>query len=239
MYAIRQGIEVLVRCAVLFAPLILGIHLLICILIIPELSPYRLLPLLDHGLLAPLQGTLAPIVWFSQFIWCAFYMPAVDVPAKKMFVSGCWFVLATTVALLIIFAVVISFLGDATVQYLYPFDMVERYVQITGILERSSVLFMIVWLLGIFVKVASLLFILNLAVAQTGRGMRYRKTSIPVTVVFFLIVLALFPTNESLQHEGRLVLYLCSVAGNLVIPLLLVIFLLIFRKAKGKTRMQS
>ncbi|BBN97827.1 GerAB/ArcD/ProY family transporter [Sporolactobacillus terrae] len=236
LYAIRQGIEVLVRCTVLFAPLILAVYLLICVLIVPELSADRLLPLFDHGIWAPLRGTLLPAVSFSQFIWGAFYMPAVSVPAKKMFTSGCWFVLAVTLTLLIIFAVVVCFLGDATLQSLYPFAMVERYVQITGILERSSAFFMIVWLLGVFVKTATLLFILNLAAAQTFHRQSYVRTALPVVVLFFFTVLVLFPTSESLLHQGHVLLYTCSIAGNLVIPLVTAFYLFFYRKMTGKAR---
>lgn len=235
MYAVRQGLEVICRCSVFFFPFIIGVQLITCMLILPELSPYRLLPILDKGVLDPLKGAVFSFSWYSEFLWGAFYMPAVSVPAKKMLRTGFIFVTATTVSLLLVFTVVICFLGDATSQYLYSFDIVERYIQISGLIERSSAFFMIVWLLGVFVKMALLLFIICINTAQLIDKKNYNKMAFPVTVLLLVTCMFCFTSMESMYQKGLFFLNICCLMGNMILPILLLIYCLLFhRSAKSK-----
>lgn len=230
MYAVHQGLEVICRSSVFFFPFIIAVQLITCLLILPELSPYRLLPILDKGILYPLKGAVFSFAWYSEFLWGAFYMPAVSVPAKKMLTTGFLFVTATTVSLLIVFFVVICFLGDATSQYLYSFDIVERYIQVSGLIERSSALFMIVWLLGVFVKMALLMFIISVNTAHFVKKISYAKLALPVMLLLLLISSFCFTSMKSMYQNGMFFLNICCLVGNMILPILLLIYCLLFHR---------
>jgi spore germination protein KB len=65
-FNVRGGLEVIGRSAQMFVPMVLVLFIWIVILLIPDLDPKNMLPIMEHGAGPSLMGALVPQAWFSE-----------------------------------------------------------------------------------------------------------------------------------------------------------------------------
>lgn len=220
-YASKKGIEVIGRSAQIILPFMLLFYLSVSLLITPEVSLSNMLPVLEKGVMPPIKGAILVVAWFSEFFWISFCLTSLTDPPKKILKYGFLSVFLTTISLLVFFVIDIGVLGNYTGQTLYPTHLVERYIQIGTFIERVSAFFMSVWVLGMFIKLAFLCFVIIQSSSQLFHISNYRHLIIPIVIMIFFLSLSFFTSTQSLLVIGFPLLIMACQIGNVFIPITL------------------
>lgn len=219
-YAVKNGIEVIARCAQLILPFILFVCFGIFFLLLPDIQFQNLFPILEKGLIPPLKGAVLPMVWYSEFFWMTFCLGSLTETPKKIIKSGFLCVTAITVTILLTFIADLGILGLYTGLTLYPISLAERYIQVGTFVERTSAFFMSIWVLGVFIKLAYLSFII---IRNSGKLLHMtedRLLILPIFIICFWISLRIFNSTASLFQTGNFLIVVAMSCSNIAFPAL-------------------
>lgn len=230
-YACYKGIEVIARVSQIIFPLMIFFYIAICLLALPSVTLSNMLPILEKGLLPPIKGAIVPLSWFSEFFWLSFCLNSLP-PRKKIILPGVLTVLILTLTLLFVFVIDIGVLGAYTGQSLFPSHVVVRYIELGTFVERVSAFFMSLWVLGMFIKICFLLYVILQGVYKLGNFSNRIPVILCVTVTVFTLSLLLFNSTNSLNSEGTPIFYIICQLCNIAPPILLY-FLVLLKKKLG------
>jgi spore germination protein KB len=176
---VRGGLEVLGRSAQMFVPIVLILFMCIVILLIPDLHPENMFPMLEDGLMPSLRGSMVPQAWFSEFILISFMMPYVMDKEKGMK----WGVLSVVIVMLTMvitnFASLFLF-GEITSIFTYPVMVAARFISIADFFEHLETLVMAIWVMGTFVKISAFYYAIVIGTAQLLKLSDYRPLTLPI-----------------------------------------------------------
>ena len=181
--AVYSGIEVIARCNEFLLPLILLCCIPLYLLMLKEADPNRILPILNHGLLPVLQGSVSLSgAFINQLFILGWLLPFLNQPKKAMKVS---LLALLSISIQILAGVLFSLmiLGPLTGRLTYSFLSVIQYIGIEGSLERLEAVAVAMWVMGMFVKVSVSLFILCLSVSQLFGIPNYRAFLTPMILL--------------------------------------------------------
>lgn len=184
--AVRGGIEVIARTAIICTTIYL-VALLSLFLLIKDIKISYVLPVLENGFLPVVKGGMVHGAWFSEFFLLAFLFPFVNRVNNKTLKSG-W---KTTLFVMLIFIYVnffvLTYLEKSAVNQLYPVYSIVRSISVLGFFENFEVLITAAWVLGNFVKVSLFLYVTSLGLAQLLRLSDYRLIVFPISLLVILI----------------------------------------------------
>nr|WP_281173028.1 endospore germination permease [Cohnella panacarvi] len=155
--AVRGGVELLARCAVIFTPLFC-LPLFFLLLLIPELHAQYLLPVLERGIVPVLQGSATPQAWFSELFIMSFFLPRLADPDK----AGKWGAISLTaviLSLLYIDFIALLLLGPDLSNKIYPVLVAFRYISLADFFENLEAMLLAIWVVGNFVKISVFLYV--------------------------------------------------------------------------------
>ncbi|HEY8342047.1 MAG TPA: endospore germination permease [Calditerricola sp.] len=178
-FAVRGGLEVIGRLAELFVPVFVALLVLSILLILPELEPTNMLPILENGLAPSFKGALVPLGWLSEMFLLAFLLPFLSDPEngrKAGFVTAAALIVTMTVANL----VTLWLFGDITSKLSYPIMTGVQYIDIADFLQNVESIVMAIWVTGAFVKIAAFYYVLVLGTAQWLHLTDYRPLALPM-----------------------------------------------------------
>lgn len=231
-FTVRGGVEVLGRFTQLFVPFLILMWLLIIILIIPDLEPKNMFPVMEHGIMPSIKG--APQSWFTHYALFAYIFPFLT-DRKKGMKWGMISIFSAMLTLTIFNLTALFVFGGSTADRLYPLMDVSRYVSIGNFLEHVEAIVMAIWVLGAFIKISVYYYVLVLGTAQWLHLSDYRPVVFPLG---FLLILFSIWSASNLQeliaaYERSLPFYYDTF--HLVIPILLLLIAIIRKKKrKGK-----
>ncbi|MET1248116.1 GerAB/ArcD/ProY family transporter [Sporolactobacillus sp. STCC-11] len=232
IYSTSAGVEVIARCAQIILPSTVILSIGIFLLLLPDIQFHNILPIFEKGLVPPIKGSFVAMAWLSELNWTTFYFHTVTESAKRVRRLGYLYVAAIISSLLLFFILILGVLGPYTAHSLYPASLAERYIRIGSFIERTSAFFMSIWILGIFIKVTSLLFILTqCAQALTHIASTSLITS-SIAVIYFFLSLFLFTSTSSLFQTAYPLFLKTAFSTNF--GLLTLIFFIGFLKKKIK-----
>ena len=223
-YASRNGVEVISRVNEMLFPLILGSFLLIFILVTKDMDLYKLTPMLEEGILPVLDGSFSTAARYSEFTWLAMIYPFVKDSEKVsraiwlgIVVCGLQFVVASVM--------VTSIYGYPMVKNLaFPVLAVARTVSIANFLERMESVVMVVWILGVLVKVALFYYAFTLGSAQWLNLKDYKPLALPAGVILAAMSVLLFANLQELSGFTKpFIATPYSLIFILVIPVILLV----------------
>lgn len=193
-FAVRGGIEMLARSAVIFTPIFM-LPIFFLLLLIPELDPKNMLPLLNHGISPVLKGTILPQSWVSEFFLVSFFLPHLSDPGKGA--KWCVFSLCAVIASMTFVNLIVLFLlGPDTSNKTYPVLIAFRYIRIGGFFENMEALLLAMWVVGNFVKIGVFYYAAVISFSQWMKLADYRPVVFPLgifTVIFSIWDLPNFP----------------------------------------------
>ncbi|GGG03220.1 GerAB/ArcD/ProY family transporter [Paenibacillus abyssi] len=188
LYGAYLGLEVIARTGEVLFPWILVIFSVTILLLLKNIDPGQVLPILPDGLLMPLKGVY-PLLGFpiSELVVFLLVIPFVKGQNKIKKYFNLYFLLAAATGACIVF-ISISVLGvDVTARSTFSvFDMAKE-INVGNFFERVEVLVGGIWMMTIFVKLSICFYAANLATAQLFNLRSYRVTLLP----FGMFVLAL------------------------------------------------
>ncbi|MFS0876377.1 endospore germination permease [Solibacillus isronensis] len=183
--AVRGGIEVIARAAVICTTLYLSTAVSLLFLI-KDIDVSYMLPILENGLLPVMKGGFIHQAWFSEFFILAFIFPFIK-NSKEGLKSGMRASFYVMLMLLYVNFFVLTLLGVSSANQFYPVYSAVRAINVLGFFENFEVIIMASWVLGSFVKIAIFLYVSSLGLAQLFRLSDYRLVVFPLSVfiIFF------------------------------------------------------
>lgn len=231
-YAVTGGVEVLARIAQFFIPFVVVSLLIMFLLLIPDMHPKHLFPVLEHGIMPSIRGAATPQAWFSEFFLISFLLPVLrDRENGKK--SGLLTILAVTITLAITNLVVLLVSGRDVVTVVYPLMDAAMYISFADFFENLDAVVMAIWVIGAFIKISAFFYAATLGTAQWLRLTDYRPLVLPMAFLIFLFSFWGMPTFQYLfdfiDHTGPFYLTLLQT----VFPFFLLLIAWI-RNRKGK-----
>lgn len=236
--AVRGGIEVIGRLAELITPLLLILFSLIFILLVTEMDTRNLFPIFGRGVIPSIKASYFLNLWFSEFMLMGFLLPFLvnQQGGRKWGMISVLSVMFTMVSLNIV--ILLAF-GKAIDGLSVPFSTAVQYINIGDFLAHLESLVMAFWIMGAFIKIAVLLYILSLGIAQWFSLSEYRPLVFPVAL---LVILLAFWQIPNVATYFAFVTSIGAVGSHLfgiLIPVLLLFIAFMKRKKKSKQRVEQ
>jgi len=232
-YTARYGLEVIARVNQIFLPLIIISVLAASIIVftMPNTSLVHVLPVLENGIKPLLAGTAKVADWLGEAIVLGMVIPFFYPPkySRPVAMAG---VLISGLILTLISLVVVATFGKNSPTLFFPFYSAVLLIEIARVI-RLDVVITTIWIIGAFIKISFLLYILAHGTAQWFKLGKHNFLILPLAVIIFSLSSIILKSvaeyeNTSLQISG----YLLSI--SLVLPAFLLLTAVITGRAAGK-----
>ncbi len=198
-FNVRGGVEVMGRSAQIFVPIVLFLFTCLVILLIPDLDPKHMLPIMEHGIMPSLMGSLVPQGWFSEYLLISFLLPYLS-DQKNGLKWGTISVLVVMLTMVITNIASLWLLGDITKSLTYPVMVAARYISIGNFFEHLESLVMAIWVAGTFMKISMFYYALVLGTAQWLGLSVYRHITLPIGLLLVLFSFWVAPSLPELNY---------------------------------------
>jgi len=231
--AVKAGAEAFARCSQIFLPVVLLLILLNFALLLPELKPMNLLPVLGNGMTPVVKGTLVVQGWYCQFMLISFFYPYLH-ESKRSLRVGMASVAGVMAAMLISNMTLLFLFGNVTAKFNYPFLMASRYIRVGDFVEHVEAMVMMIWVLGAFVKITAFYYVAAAGFANVFRVNDYRLFVYPVGLVIAVMSMWVAPNMQELANflSTNGTFYILS--GYLVFPFLVLAVAWLRRRASAR-----
>lgn len=164
-YAVHGGLEVIARLGQMFFPFfIIPLFLFLFILLI-YMNPKNILPIMENGMMPSIKGGVVLSSWFCELFLISFFLPHLKKDSKGL-KWGIYTGIAITITLMFVNLVVIFALGRFSYYAVTPLLTVVRYISIGEFFEHVEAGLLAIWILGTFVKITTLYYIVTKAASQ-------------------------------------------------------------------------
>jgi len=197
-WAVRRGFEVIARTGQIFVPIITLFTLLILVLLIPELNPHHLLPLLERGAAPVLQGSLVVDGWFSQLLLAVYILPLVR-DKNNIKKWGFWCVTCITFVMVASNLAVFMLVGESAGYYTYPVLMAARYIAYAEFFEHLEAIVMMVWVLGEYIKISVYYYAITRGISDTFRLQKPEAIVMPVGLLLLFVCFWVGPDFQTVS----------------------------------------
>ncbi|WP_162463225.1 GerAB/ArcD/ProY family transporter [Paenibacillus psychroresistens] len=225
-----KGIEVISRCALILFLFVVISTVLGSILLVPDMEPKNILPVLESGWNPILKGAgqIATIP-LGETIVFGMLIPYVNQMAfvKKTVITV---IGVTGLLLLLTFFVNIFVLGEIASKQLFPSYTSVMYIAVGDFFERIEPLVFTVWIFNGFTKLTICLLVSALALSQTIGSRDYRFYLIPLGLLLLELSLILHPNQLDLIAYIKDIWPLFSLPFLIFVPLILLIISFLKRK---------
>lgn len=232
-FTVYTGLETIGRLGQLFFPVFFLPLILAILLLLPELHPQNIFPIMENGIMPSIKGAFAPQAWFGEFLLISFLLPFLsDIEkGRKWGIISVFFVMLT---LVMVNLLVLFLLGANLASYSYPLLKASRYVSLADFLENLESAVMAIWVLGNFVKFSVTYYCLVLGTAQWLNLSDYKPVVFPLGLWTMIISFWGIPSQmESTEYSTLKGFPYLSLVFQTLIPLSL-LMIAVIRKGKKK-----
>lgn len=214
--AVYAGLEALARSAQFFFLLCVIPLVITIILVIKDLQPGNLMPVLAKGVLPSIQGAVYPAAWFSEIFFLFTFFPflknkkSTGSVVRKTLVAG-------IVTMIVVNVVTLMIVGNNIANLLYPMIDTAKYISIADFLENLESGIMAVWVMGVFVKFSALYYVLALSTASVFGLHSLRTVVAPLGLLILVFSQWGFP-NFAAISEMRVAICFTLLVFTLFIP---------------------
>ncbi|WP_416825424.1 GerAB/ArcD/ProY family transporter [Ectobacillus polymachus] len=233
-FAIYGGLEVLARAALVFLPVFALPLLLVTVMLLPDMEPQNILPIMGDGILPSLQGAFFLMTWFGGLLYLSFLLPFLKDKGKGWKWSTIS-VIAITLTIAVTNLTTVFVLGNITQDKIYPVINIVRYISLVHFFEHVEAISIAVWITGAFIKFSLLYYALVLGTAQVLNVSDYKLFILPMGFLQVLFSIWVAPSFEEISH-------FFSTAGSIFYPFIEIIiplFLLFVGLIRKKYRSTS
>ncbi|MGC5328082.1 GerAB/ArcD/ProY family transporter [Brevibacillus sp. SYSU BS000544] len=231
-FAVRGGVEVLGRIALVFFPAFMFLFLLVHILLLPDLKPEFLFPVLENGVKPSIMGSIIPAGWFSEVFLIAFLIPFVT-DTKRCGKLGGIFICLVMGAMVISNLVILFLFGNTVSTLVYPFMRAASYVSLADFFENLEAVVMTFWIGGLFVKISVFYYANVIGAAQLFQLSDYRPIILPIGFLTLLFSIWGIPRFEDLSHFVTFTGPFYLTFFGTIIPFLLMVIALLRKGISG------
>ncbi|MFD2371551.1 endospore germination permease [Brevibacillus sp. GCM10020057] len=184
--AVTGGIEVIARSGQIFSPFFVGPFVIMILLVLKDMEPQNMLPILENGLLPTFRGAVTPQGWFSEAFLITFLLPVLK-EKERGGMAGHIAVFFSMITMVIANLVTLFLMGEITSALLFPIMDIARYVSIADFFENLESGVMAIWVVGAFIKVSLFYYASAQTAAHWLQLSSYRVAVLPIgwlTVLF-------------------------------------------------------
>lgn len=232
-FCIYGRLEVLARCAQFLFPIFILPLFFSIVFLAKDFQFGNILPVLQNGIMPPIKGAIPPSIWFGEIFVIAFLLPYLA-DGKKVMKFGMFSVLGAMLTLVIVNLAALFVLGMATANKTYPLMNVIRYASFGSFFENIEAVIMAVWVVGAFVKISVLYYVLTLGTAQWLNLSDYRPIVWPIGILLVQFTFWGVPSEMALVRLEATDFPLYSFFIQLCLPLFLLVIALMRNKNKKK-----
>ncbi|MBP1989997.1 GerAB/ArcD/ProY family transporter [Paenibacillus eucommiae] len=220
--AVRSGLEVLGRSAQTFIFLLICLILVITLLLIPEMKPGNMLPILEHGLQPVIKGAFPPMDWFSSYFVMMFLLPFLSDKQNGM-KWGMISVFAVMVTMIISNLIALFLFSDIIASLNYPLMAAVRKISLASFFEHVEAFVMAIWILGAFIQISMHFYTTVLAAAQWLELESYRPIVFPLGFLLTVLGVWVAPNSQEMSYILGTTFTFYALSIRLLIPLLLLL----------------
>ncbi|MEY2196590.1 endospore germination permease [Neobacillus sp. BF23-41] len=232
-FAVCGGLEVLGRASQFFVPIVVLLWGVIVILLIPDMDPKNILPILEKGITPPIIGAITPMGWFTHFILISFILPFVTDQEKGM-KWGIISIFGIMITLVLLNMTTFFVFGRNTANYLYPVMFAVRYIRIADFFEQIDPVIVAIWVSGTFIKISVYYYALVLGTTQWLNLSNCRPVVFPLGFLLILFSFWSIPSLLELVHFLRIVPFY-----NMTIEMVIPTFLLLIAVLRNRNRQKA
>jgi len=218
--AVRGGVNVLARSAVIFTTLFM-MPLVFLLLLIQDLNWTNILPMLSQGIVPVLKAEAVPQAWISELFLMTYFLPYIN-DQKKVKRWLYMVVGVIVISMALVDLVVLLLLGPDTGNKMYPVLVAFRYMS-AGFFENLEALLLAMWVLGNFVKLGVYLYATVISSSQCCGVSDYRSLVFPIAILAAVFGIWDLPNIATLNILIRKVSVFEMPLFMIVIPLLLLL----------------
>lgn len=233
-YAVHGGLEVIVRMGQIFFPLFtIPLFLFLFILLI-SMEPKNILPIMENGILPSFKGSFILSSWFSEMFLISFFLPYLK-KRETGLKWGMYTTMAITITMVMVNFVMLLVLGAYSYYALNPFLTAVRYISLGEFFEHVEAGLLAIWILGTFVKVTVLYYI----VTRVASGLLNLKDErVLIFPLGFLQLIMCFWVSKSFQELSA---FFMNILPSYFFTFLILIpsFLLFISSVKNKMQLSK
>jgi spore germination protein KB len=237
--AVREGIEVIARCGTLFAAIVWLTTFTLVVLLLGEMEPSNLLPVLDVPLKDFIQSThiMVAIPYCDIVVFLMIFPYAADqTKLKKPVLIG---ISLAALQLLIVVLRDVLVLGVNVGNVSSASFMAARQIDIADVLTRMDILVAISLLTVIFMKLAVFYYVTVLGTAQVLHLRSYKPLIIPIGVLAVTIGVALYPSDMEQVYAAQYAWPFNTVICEFLLPAVTVLVIGIRRLVGGNRGIEA
>lgn len=230
--AVRKGIEVIARCSFTFSTIVTASVLAVTVLLIPDMKPSNLLPILEVEPLKFIQSVhIILVIPFCDIVAFLFIFPYTSNKRqiRKPVLTG---LSLSAVLLLIVVLRDAAVLGPRMLITSSASFAVSRQIDIANVLTRLDILVAITMLITVFIKVTIFYYVTVLGIAQTLRLRSYTPLVVPIGAIAVTIATNLYPSDMQQIYAGQFVWPFNASVSEFIIPVITIIVISIRRLLK-------
>lgn len=229
-YAVYCGLEVIARINEILLPLGILILLIIALINIPNMDMYKLLPVLYNGIYPPIKGAFLIQTWLTETVVFLQILPYIKERQKiRKYLNLS--ILTLGGSLMVGILTITVFGVGMTAKLLFPALEYVRFARLGSFLQNLDISIMVVWISGIFVKIAFSYFAGALSLSQALGFKSYKNIIFPVGVLIIAMSCATATKLTNMLFFLKYILPEYFVVMTTLIPLLLLIVAML-RKRK-------
>lgn len=220
-YAIRCGLEVFTRANEIILPVFLVFGFLLIAMLFPQMSINNFFPVLERGILPVIKGSYINLIYYGEVVIMSMLIPYLNKPLQAGGIILKGFAVIGAFHLFIVISMT-AVLGPMVARLPVPALIGARLISIAELIERVEPLFLLLWVIGLFIKISVLYYCGTLATAQLLNLKEYKALVLPFGVLQ-IVLSVMISGNIFVMIERMFIItpyFLLAEAG---LPLLLLI----------------
>ncbi len=230
-YAVKKGLEVITRINEVLLPVGMLVLFFIATVNLPHMDLKYFRPFLYNGIPPVLRGGILIQSWLIESVFVLQLIPFVKEREK----------IRKHVVLSIVFlslglqtgVMTIAVLGPLTGKMLFPALEYVRYASIGVYINNLDISIMVVWISGIFVKIALAYYLAVLALAQLFGFPSYKELVVPVGLLIISLSIVASQSIVKFVHELHYIFPFYSFSMAFILPAILLLVSVIKDKISG------
>jgi len=230
IYGAYLGIECIARENELIFSLFMISILLTLALVTTDINLNNLKPVFENGILPAIKAApmICPLRGYVFFILMLY--PYLNQKQEAAKVALLFLLIYTVYPVWAMLTIVGLLGGQVTGHLVFPYLVLARYISVGNFLDRMEILIAVIWIAGVFMKLAVFYHSAAIAAANTLGLRSYRATLLPIAIITVIISRTLFPTILKLTTFLSQTYPIYALIGELAIPALILLIALIRKR---------
>lgn len=233
-YSVKMGLETITRANTLNLIVTFIAIFIVFILLIKDMNPENLTPVLSKGISPALKGALSPAGWFCEIVSISFVMPYLNKPKEARLCSIIGVVWAAVTLSFMASLVIMIFGPELSSVLTFPTLQAVRYINIGQYVQHIEIIFLIPWIVSNYIKISFFYYVSVLIISDFFKIKEIKTLVIPVGLFIYSLSLTLFKNGVELTSFLTKTWGGYSLPIELGIPLLLFIIEIIRKKGNKK-----